>query len=270
MVKVGVLGTGFGKFHAELYKKIEGFELVSIFGRNKEKLKQIGDELSVHTTENIKEIIQNPEIDLLDICLPTEIHSKWVIEGLKNSKHIFCETPVTYTVEEAEEIKQASQKYNKNVFVDLFIKFSTPHYTAIQYAKEKSLGDLLSVSAYNGTSPRWGDLGLKKNIENSHNHLIDFICEIIGMPESVTASGMDFGGKSIVNTVLKSSNIYAVAQSNSNLPVSYPFKIGFELVFTNGIICFDAIYGEYTKEEFIIFQNDKPTGIVKMDIKDDY
>ena len=270
MVKVGILGTGFGKFHGELYKKIGGFELVSIFGRNVDKLKQIGEELNVHTTTDIEEITQNPQIDLLDICLSTELHSKWAIEGLKNNKHIFCETPVTYDIDEAYEIKQASQKYGKNVFVDLFIKFSTPHYTAIKYSKDGILGNLVNMRAYNSTSPRWGDLGIKKNVESFHNHLIDFACEIIGMPESVTATGMDFDGKSIVNTTLKSGNIFTIIQSNSCLPDSCPFTIGFELVFANGIVRFDAIYGEYSKEEFVVFQNGKPTEIINLETKDDY
>ena len=270
MIRVGILGTGFGKYHAELYKKIEGFDIVSIFGRNAEKLNQIGNELNIKTTTNIDEIVNNPDIDLLDICLPTELHSKWAIEGLKNKKHIFCETPVTFSVNEAEEIKQASQKYSKNVFVDLFIKFSTPHNTAIKYSKEGTLGSLINMRAYNSTSPRWGDLGLKNIIMNFHNHLIDFACEITGMPESVTASGMDFDGKSIITSTLKNKDNFAVLESNSCLPESYPFSIGFELVFTKGTIRYDAIYGDYTDEKFIVFENDMPAEILKLDEKDDY
>ena len=270
MVKVGILGTGFGKFHAELYKKINGFEIVSIFGRNSGTLNQIAKELKINTTTNIHEIINNPDIDLLDICLPTEFHAKYAIEGLKNNKHVFCETPVAFDVAEADEIKQASQRYGKSVFVDLFVKFSTPHNTAIKYAREEAFGKLLNMRSYNGTSPRWGDLGLKKNIESFHNHMIDFACEIVGMPKSVTASGMDFGGKSIVTSTLLTQNSYAILESTSCLPDSCPFTIGFELVFSDGIVRFDAIYGDYTKEEFIVFQNGKPTETLNLDMKDDY
>jgi predicted dehydrogenase len=270
MVRVGVLGTGFGKSHAELYKKIDGFEIVSIFGRNKDTLKAIGEELSIETTSNIDDVVNNPDIDMLDICLPTELHSKWAIEGLKNGKHIFCETPVTYNVNEANEIKQASQKYGKNVFVDLFIKFSTPHHAAIKYAKDGTLGSLVNMRAYNSTSPQWGDLGLKKNVETFHNHLIDFACEIAGLPDSVTASGMDFGGKSVVTSAFQVGNSYVVLESNSSMPECFPFSIGFELVFANGTLIYDAKYGEYEKEEFIVFKNGTQPEILKLDAKDDY
>jgi len=270
MVRVGILGTGFGKFHVELYKKIDGFKIVSIFGRNVDKLKQIGNELNVNTTTNIDEIVKNPDIDLLDICLPTELHSKWAIEGLKNNKHIFCETPITFNVTEADEVRQASKKYGKNVFVDLFLKFSTPHYIAIKYSKDGVLGNLLNMRAYNSTSPRWGDLGLKNNVASFHNHLIDFACEIVGMPENVIASGMDFGGKSVVTSILHAKNHYAVLESNSCLPECCPFAIGFELVFANGHIRYEALYGEYEKETFIMFQNGKTAEVVELDTKDEY
>ncbi len=115
MIKVGILGTGFGETHAELYKKFKGFEVVSIFGRNQEKLNKIGEKYNIPVVTDINEIITNPDIDLIDICLPTELHSTWAVEGLKNGKHIFCETPVTYSVDEAIKIQQAAEQYGKNV-----------------------------------------------------------------------------------------------------------------------------------------------------------
>jgi len=270
MIKVGILGTNFGKFHAELYKKIEGYEIVSIYGRDKDKLKKIGDELNINTTSDINEIIKNSEIDLLDICLPTELHSKWAIEGIKNNKHIFCETPLTYKVDEAEEIKSVSEKYNKNVFVNMFNKFSTPHLTAIKYAEEGYLGKLESIRSYNNTSPRWGDLGLQNNIKSFHIHNMDFVSEIIGVPENVKSNGIDFGGKSIVNSTFKVGNTFAILESNSNMPDCYPFSIGFELVFKDGVIWYDAKYGDYANEQFIVFKNNKQAEIVKLEAKDEY
>ena len=83
MIKVGILGTGFGETHVELYKKIEGFQIVSIFGRNQDKLNSISDKHSINVTSNIRDIVENPDIDLIDICLPTELHAKRAVEGQK-------------------------------------------------------------------------------------------------------------------------------------------------------------------------------------------
>jgi predicted dehydrogenase len=271
MIKVGILGTGFGETHLELYKKIEGFEVVSIFGRNQEKLNEIKEKHSISITNDINEIISNNEIDLIDICLPTELHSLWAIEGLKQGKHIFCETPVSYSSNEAIDIKQAAEKYEKNVFVNLFINFSAPHQLAAEMVKKGECGHLLGIRSYNKTSSQWGDLGLHKNVENFHNHMMDFAIRLAGMPKAVTSSGIDYDGKtSIVISALNYEGLYAVLESNTCMPACCPFEIGFELLCTDGIIRFDAVYGDYTIEEFSITKNGSHREVIKYDEKDDY
>lgn len=79
MIKVGILGTGFGKTHGDFYKKLEGVEIAGIFGRTSEKLDKIKEELKVNVTTNIDELITDPNIDLIDVCLPTSIHKEYVI-----------------------------------------------------------------------------------------------------------------------------------------------------------------------------------------------
>ena len=270
MIKVGILGTGFGETHAEMYRKIDGFEVVSIYGRNRQKLTQIGEKLHIPVTTEINEVITNPEIDLIDLCLPTELHAKWAIEGLKNGKHIYCETPVAYSVEDALAIQRAAEQYGKNVFVDLFLKFTPPHQHAAELAKRTDLGPLLSVRAYNRTSPRWGDLGIQKNVETFQIHLMDFIIGILGMPHCAVASAIDYQGQSVVISSLGYGDRFAVLESNSSLPNCCPFEIGFELFFAQGVVRYDAVYGSFTREEFSITGNDKAREVVQLERKDEY
>ncbi|MGG3571842.1 hypothetical protein ABES80_04965 [Bacillus gobiensis] len=44
-MKVGILGTGFGSYHADIYRKIDNVDSVIIFGRNEEKLKKLEQDL---------------------------------------------------------------------------------------------------------------------------------------------------------------------------------------------------------------------------------
>ena len=46
-MRIGVLGAGFGKYHARIYKSIPGAEIVGIAGRTEEKTKQAADELGI-------------------------------------------------------------------------------------------------------------------------------------------------------------------------------------------------------------------------------
>jgi UDP-N-acetylglucosamine 3-dehydrogenase len=270
VIKVGILGTGFGRQHAELYKKTTGFEVVLIYGRDENKLREINRSLNIETTTDIYEIINNEEIDLVDICLPTSLHAKWAIEALKHHKHVFCETPLSYQIDEAENILNISEDCQRNVFVDLFFKFSTPHQITINKIKNLELGEVKSFHSYNKTAPIWGNLGLQKNVSDFHIHNFDFLIEILGMPENVVSNGIDLGDQSIAITTLNYANKFAVVESYTNLPKNSPICVGFEVICEKGSIKFDAEYGINTREEFVIYYSDGSKEVLNPQMKDDY
>ncbi|WP_058302985.1 Gfo/Idh/MocA family protein [Gorillibacterium timonense] len=270
MIKVGILGTGFGRQHAALFKKLEGFEVVAIYGRDEAKLQEINESLNIHTTTDMYEIIHNKEIDLVDICLPTSLHAQWAMEALKNHKHVFCETPLSYSFAEAEEVLKLSKEVQRHVFVDLFYKFSTPHHLTINKIKNLECGQVRSFHSYNKTAPNWGNLGLPKNVTDFHTHNFDFLMEILGMPEQVASNGIDFGDESIVITTLNYPNQFAVVESYSNLPKGSPFYVGFEVNCERGSIKFDAEYGMDSKEEFVLYHSDGTKEVLTPQMQDDY
>lgn len=241
-----------------------------IYGRDENKLREIHKELHIDTTTDIYDIIKSEEIDVVDICLPTSHHAKWAIEALKHHKHVFCETPLSYQVEEAEEILAISEAYQRYVFVDLFFKFSTPHHMTINKIKNLELGEVISFRSYNKTAPNWGNLGLPKNVTDFHIHNFDFLIEILGMPNHVVANGIDLGDQSIVITTLNYNNKFAVVESYSNLPKNSPFYVGFEIICDSGSIKFDAEYGIDTREEFVIYHHDGSKEVLQPQMKDDY
>ncbi len=266
MIRVGILGTNFGRNHAQLYKKIEGFQLKGIFGRDEQKLKVIASELDIRTTNRIEELVYDSEIDMIDICLPTPLHCKWVIEALKSGKHVFCETPITYSVEECERIKEASRIYEKFVYTDLFFKFSYPHMCAIKKVRKGDLGKVFVVKSFNKTSAKWGNLGVEKNVSNFHIHNMDFITEMLGIPSRVTSSGHGTDNMSTVVTTLEYKDCLAVIESSSNLPETFPFCVGFEIICDKGAISFQGEYGNVVKEEF--FQYPESGAVCRMPLKE--
>lgn len=132
MLRVGILGTGFGKVHADIYRNLKGVEIAGIFGRTPETLNQLKEKLNVRVTTDANELINDPSIDFIDVCLPTTVHKEYVIQALKQKKHVFCETPISYSLEEAEEMRRHARESGKELLVDLFYKFSDPHRIAIE------------------------------------------------------------------------------------------------------------------------------------------
>lgn len=256
MIKVGILGTGFGKTHANIYSKLKNVKIEGVFGRTEEKLKKLGDELGVFVTNNIDDIIKNPDINLIDVCLPTNVHKKYVVKSLENGKDVFCETPICYTLEEAEVMKSCAEKNNKKIFVDLFFKFSDPHRIAIELIKTKSLGKPLTITAYQKTPPHWGNMDLDKIVQDFMLHNFDFITEIKGMPQSLVANGY-YNNNSHICSTLEYEDGLASVESSTLLPGKFPFNIGFTIICEHGTIYFDGKYGEKTKQEMKIYKNEE-------------
>ncbi len=121
-MKIGILGTGFGAYHAEIYNKLPGAEVLGIFGRKEEKLKKIESDLKIKGTNNIQDIITNQEIELIDICLPSSLHREYAVAAMKSGKNVFIETPAALSLEDAIAIQKAAREYDKKAFVNLFIR----------------------------------------------------------------------------------------------------------------------------------------------------
>lgn len=56
-MNIGVLGTKFGAYHAELWSRMEGVEQVTVYGRNEEKLGLLQKKLGVQVTSRIEDMI---------------------------------------------------------------------------------------------------------------------------------------------------------------------------------------------------------------------
>ncbi|MDR0897556.1 MAG: Gfo/Idh/MocA family oxidoreductase [Oscillospiraceae bacterium] len=252
MITVGVLGNNFGKYHAQLYKRIDGFEVKQIFGRDDARLQQTAKELGIATTNDIQSVITDPAIDLIDICLPTPLHFEYALEALRHGKHVLCETPLAITVEEALGLQQASEQCGRMVFVDLFYKFSSAHSKAMSLLQNEKLGDIRSATLYNRTAAVWGNLNVEKNISDFHIHNLDFVLEVLGLPGKVSTHAMGFGDASFVATVLQYDHQMAAIESSSHLPKGSPFCIGFEIICENGAIVYSGEYGSESSERFTL------------------
>ncbi|MCM1992182.1 Gfo/Idh/MocA family protein [Oceanirhabdus seepicola] len=245
-MKIGILGTGFGRYHASIYKKLSDVESIIIFGRDKDKLNKIKTELQIEVTDNINDILTNPDIDLVDICLPSNLHRKYVIEALKNGKNVYCETPVSLSLADAIAMKECEKEYGKKVFVDLFIKHEPPYEFLFNLAQKKEYGNLKALYLKRNTPPFWGDLGIGNITTNLMIHEFDFITWLLGSPDNISVSGLPTKeGESIVIANLNYKDTLVQVQSSSMMAKYYPFTVGYEAVFENAVIefsekCYEA------------------------------
>ncbi|MFD1177322.1 Gfo/Idh/MocA family protein [Paenibacillus puldeungensis] len=252
-MKVGILGTGFGAYHASIYKKLPSVESITIFGRNEQKLFGLRGELGVNTTTEIDDILNDPDIGLVDVCLPNRLHCEYIQKALAKGKHVFCETKVCETMDEAAAIRKAELESGKRVFVDLFIKFD-PAYRLIYDAIQQNLyGELKAIHLKRNTAAVWGKLGFDTIVTNLMIHELDFITWILGMPREVAAAGSSSNDReACVSALLTYDGVMVELAGSSMLPKSYPFTVGYEAIFEHGALHFyEQSSNEGTQQQLI-------------------
>lgn len=239
-MNIGILGTGFGSYHAELLMKSDLIDKVVVFGRNETKLQRLKEQLGVEITSDVDEIMLNPEIDVIDICLPSHLHRQYAVKAMKNGKHVFCETPVCLTLEDAEEMRYAEEQYGKRILVNQFIKFD-PAYDYLQNAiQQQKYGKLLSLSLKRETPPLWGKLGLDSITTNLMIHELDFVTGLLNKPILLSAWGTESEDKNqaIVHAAFVQQDTLIEVTASSQMPKSYPFTISYEAYFENAKLMF--------------------------------
>ena len=95
-----------------------------------------------------KEIVNDPEIDVVSICTPNNAHVAVAIAALEAGKHVICEKPIASTLEDAKAMAEAAEKAAKKGIVSMNA-YQYRRVPAIDLAKklidEGSIGDILNI-----------------------------------------------------------------------------------------------------------------------------
>lgn len=107
-IVVGSVGYGYGGYlHVNGYKHVTGIpiRLKTVCGRNPEKTEAFREKYGYEFAVNdYQQLLDDPEIDVIDLSVPPSLHIEYSIRALKAGKHIICEKPLTgYFGREGEE-----------------------------------------------------------------------------------------------------------------------------------------------------------------------
>lgn len=133
MTQLGIIGAGrIGKLHAENISKLPFVKIKTISDVYTAGLKEWADPLGIsRTTSDYSEIIHDPEIDAVLICSSTNTHPGIIIEAAKAGKHIFCEKPISFDLEQTcaalEAVRQSGVKFQVG-----FVRRFDPSFRKVQ------------------------------------------------------------------------------------------------------------------------------------------
>ncbi len=286
MVRIGLIGIGFmGMTHFEAATKLEadaasgrrkatgtkldGGQIVAIATRDSKKL--AGDWTSIqgnfgprgslmdlsHVSgySDYRQLLADPNIDLVDICLPTDQHETVVLEALAAGKHVLVEKPIATELPAANRMSDAALRAGKQLLVGQVLPFFPEFAFAAEAVRGRKYGKLLAAHFRRVIAqPNWsndmsdfrklGGWGVDLHIHD--NHYIGLLC---GVPKQVFSRGLLQEG--LVNHVhtnylFENRDLAVTAVSGGIAAKGLAFGHGFEMYLEQATIVYDA--GTYAGE----------------------
>lgn len=90
------------------------------------------------------EMLLDPKIDVIDVCLPNNLHYEAVMKAIRAGKHVLCEKPLAFDLKQAQAIASLSQTQNKIYGMVFNNRFLPAVLRAKELIDENKIGRLLS------------------------------------------------------------------------------------------------------------------------------
>jgi len=215
-VRIGLVGLGFmGTTHYRIYNSLPDAQVVAIADIDPDRQRgdistvwgNIGnfdnsvpfDFSQVETYPSGLEMIQQADVDMVDICVPTPWHKEFILAALAAGRHVFSEKPLCRDLQQMTEIVAAAKASDKFFNVGLCIRAWPEYRHAHDMFKAGKFGQL-KCATFRRISPTADGGGAWQNwfckydlcggaLLDMHMHDADAIRYFFGPPKAVTAFG---------------------------------------------------------------------------------
>ena len=210
MVNVGIAGLGFmGMTHYNAYKKVEGARVAAICETDPERLAgdwrsvkgnfgpqgEVVDLEGIAKYPKLDQLLADPDIDMVDICLPPGFHAKTSIASSKAGKHVLCEKAIALKPDDAVAMVDAAQAADKLLMIAHVLPFVPEYDYAYKMLTAGKHGRLLGGHFSRLISdPLWlkdfyDPDGCGGPMIDLHIHDAHFVRLLCGMPKAVHSVG---------------------------------------------------------------------------------
>jgi predicted dehydrogenase len=183
-LKVGIVGLGsVAGAHIEAFGQVRGATVTAVCSRkklDKAALEQrYGLPLKVY--DDYRRMLDDPDIDIVDICTPHPFHAEQGIAGARAGKHLLIEKPVALNYAELTALRDAIDKAKVAACVCFECRFSA-HFTLVRSLLEQGLlGELHygEVDYYHGIGPWYGQFDWNVKADFGKSSLLTAGCHAL-------------------------------------------------------------------------------------------
>lgn len=170
-MKVGILGTGhMGETHAEQLIKMPGVEIIFL-ARDSEKSARFEKTFGASPRSTVESVIS--EADVLDVCLPTDMHLEIGLKSIAAGTPVFMEKPLARTLKDAITLRDAADKGNVPFMVGQVVRYFPEFRAGYDIVKAGGVGTPAAARTRRGGPAPTGSNGWFMDHERSGGVLLD-------------------------------------------------------------------------------------------------
>lgn len=245
MVKVALIGAGcMGRVHAAAYRKLDDAELIAVCDLDTKRAQELGPRAEV--SSDYQDILNDPNIDMVDICLPTFLHKEAVIQAANAGKHVLCEKPIARTVEDGELMVKACEEAGVKFSVGHVVRFFPDFAKLKDVLASGQIGEAKVIrSSRGGGFPTWGWQNWYADYEKSGGPLVDLIIHdfdflrwVFGPVDRVFAKSLTGRYENLdysLVTLRFANGMVAHVEGSWAEPPGTPFAVSLEVAGTKGL-----------------------------------
>jgi predicted dehydrogenase len=144
---IGIIGFGgMGNWHRELIDSIEGLTVAGIYDIKEERA-ALAKDLKLRAYVSLSELLSDPEISLVLIAAPNDVHKSLAIQVMAAGKHVVCEKPVTLNSIDLNDMIEASRKYDRLFTVHQNRRWDEDFLTIKRVYEEGRLGEVFRIES---------------------------------------------------------------------------------------------------------------------------
>lgn len=263
-MRLAVLGLGFmGSTHVKALRAVPAATLTAVYSSDPLKLDgdlsttqgnlgSVGERFDfsrVRKYQDIGRLLQDPDIDAVDVCLPTDLHAEVALQALRAGKHVLVEKPLALHSEAADQLVNEARRRELILMAAQVLRFF-PMYRSLREALSAgTLGAVRSVHLRRKcAAPVWS--GWLSDPEKSGGGIFDLLIHdadmalhLFGAPDAVSATGVEDLAKGIdtIEAHLFYPDKMTVTISGGwHHRHAYPFSMGYTAVTNGGTVEYNS------------------------------
>jgi predicted dehydrogenase len=154
MIRIGVIGCG--KIaqvrHLPEYATNPNVQLVGYFDKNLARAKEMAAKYGGTAYESYFDLLKNPEIDAVSVCVENHNHAEMSTAALYAGKHVLCEKPMAITLAECESMVSAAEYNGRHLMIGHNMRFDPVYRRAKEMLDDGVIGDIITFRTIYGNS----------------------------------------------------------------------------------------------------------------------